>query len=191
MADLAARTAAPPFLPASASAAIKAYDEVLGAGKTMPLYERTVPVRWTTMRSSGDDLRKAALAWAAQGFRVFPLQPKGKTPLGQLVPHGCKEATTDQATIKAWWETCPSANIGIATGGGLFILDADGDDGEESLAAPTAKQGLLPETLTVKTGRGLLFQIRSVSSKQCGSKRTGLGHSRRWRVRGREPERPS
>ena len=39
-----------------------------------------------------------------------------KHPLGSLVPHGLKEATTNRARVLAWWTQQPQANIGLATG---------------------------------------------------------------------------
>ena len=39
-----------------------------------------------------------------------------KHPLGSLVPHGIKDATTNRARILAWWARHPQANIGLATG---------------------------------------------------------------------------
>jgi hypothetical protein len=37
-----------------------------------------------------------------------------KHPLGALVPHGVKDATTNRAQILAWWTRHPQANIGLA-----------------------------------------------------------------------------
>jgi bifunctional DNA primase/polymerase-like protein len=39
-----------------------------------------------------------------------------KHPLGSLVSHGVKDATTNRARILAWWTRYPQANIGLATG---------------------------------------------------------------------------
>jgi hypothetical protein len=58
-----------------------------------------------------------ALAYARErGWPVFPLEPRGKEPLGTLAPHGFKDATVDQLTIRRWWKAEPNANIGIPTG---------------------------------------------------------------------------
>ena len=46
-----------------------------------------------------------ALAWAA-GYRVFPCNPVSKKP---YTPHGFKDATTDEATIRGWWQKWPNA----------------------------------------------------------------------------------
>ena len=62
------------------------------------------------------NLLQRALAWAALGMPVFTLQPRSKIPLAGS--HGCKEASTDAAAIRNWWDRTPDANIGIATGAG-------------------------------------------------------------------------
>lgn len=96
---------------------------------------------------------EAALEYAARGWHVFPLKPRGKAPLTR---DGFKSATTDVDQVQRWWAQWPDANIGIATGAsGLFVVDvdvADGKPGLESLAALTARG--LPPTETVRTGTG-------------------------------------
>ena len=49
-----------------------------------------------------------------------------KHPLGSLVPHGVKDATTNRARLLAWWTRHPQANIGLATGHRFDVLDVDG-----------------------------------------------------------------
>jgi Bifunctional DNA primase/polymerase, N-terminal len=66
----------------------------------------------------------SALGWLDRGFPVFPLRPRDKIPLGELVPHGFKDACRDRATIREWWTEAPTANIGIATGVRVFLGDA-------------------------------------------------------------------
>lgn len=68
-------------------------------------------------------LLAAALAWASRGFRVFPLAPGTKIP-----PRGLAwkaEATTDPERIGVWWAVDPDCNVGVATGGGLVVVDVD------------------------------------------------------------------
>ena len=70
--------------------------------------------------------RDAALGYAGRGWPVLPIEPRGKAPLGRLVPHGVLDATTDPARIRAWWRARPDANVGIATGApGPDVLDVD------------------------------------------------------------------
>jgi hypothetical protein len=62
----------------------------------------------------------AALGYARRGLRVLPVD--GKVP---RTGHGCKDATTDLAGIRGWWATWPDADVAIATGGGLAVVDVD------------------------------------------------------------------
>jgi hypothetical protein len=106
---------------------------------------------------SSENLR-AALAYAGQlEWSVFPLAPRGKEPVGYLVPHGVLEATKDVARIHEWWARSPRASVGIAMGAsGLVALDVDqhGTDGEESLRRLEADHEPLPETVVGLTGGG-------------------------------------
>ncbi len=100
-------------------------------------------------------LLDAALEYAVAGFRVFPLLPGGKQPLGALAPHGVKDATTALDKIIAWWTAAPDANIGVATGGGRFVLDLDDSDARDRLEAAGV---VLPEgTPVATTGHGAHF----------------------------------
>ncbi len=95
----------------------------------------------------------AALAYAARGWPVFPCRPRAKTPATE---HGFKDASTDPATIRAWWAAIPDANVGIATGeiSGVYVLDLDDKPGR-SIDEALASLGLpWPETPTVRTGGG-------------------------------------
>lgn len=101
----------------------------------------------------------AALAYAAQGFHVFPCEPRDKRPLGTLVPHGVKQATVDPQTIARWWTREPEANIGIAIGVGVLVstrvLDIDPKHGgDRVLAQLLAQHDWLPTTPEQRTGSG-------------------------------------
>jgi hypothetical protein len=91
-------------------------------------------------------LLEAALSYAKRGWRVFPCRPKGKEP---LTPSGFKNATTEEAQIRVWWQTWPDANVAIATGNGLYVLDLDGPDGEVSVQGRE-----IPDGPQVTTGKG-------------------------------------
>jgi hypothetical protein len=65
----------------------------------------------------------------------------GKHPLGQLVPHGLTEATTNRARILAWWTAHPQANVGLATGHRFDVLDLDGPHGVAALRAFAEQHG--------------------------------------------------
>src|SRR5262245_37839915 len=80
----------------------------------------------------------AALAYARDGFKVFPLGPRSKRPLIRHSQggHGCLDATTNEEPVLAWWQGEPHANIGIACGpySDLLVIDVDGPEGRETLA---------------------------------------------------------
>lgn len=105
---------------------------------------------------SPSPMKEAALAYAERGWRVLPIEPRGKAPLAELVPHGCKDATTDIEMINQWWTQHPDANIGVATGAesGLFVVDLDGLAGISEFNKWTAEHGEPPLTYTVQTPGG-------------------------------------
>ena len=69
----------------------------------------------------------AALEWRRRGFKVFPCNAD-KTP---ATPHGVKDATTDIATIREWWQTGNAGPmLGVAMGPrvgkpGVVTVDLD------------------------------------------------------------------
>jgi hypothetical protein len=65
-----------------------------------------------------------ALALAALGWPVFPCG-EDKRPLGSLVTHGFKEATTNPRKIMLWWKIEPDALIGVALPDGTIAVDVD------------------------------------------------------------------
>jgi hypothetical protein len=77
-----------------------------------------------------------------------------KHPLGSLVPHGVKDATTNRARVLAWWTRHPQANIGLATGHAFDVLDVDGPEGAHSIRALAATHGLASSGPLVRTGGG-------------------------------------
>lgn len=100
-----------------------------------------------------------AVEYINLGLAIFPIQYKGKIPLTR---NGCKDATTDAAIVKGWWQRWPNANIGIATGsksGGLVVIDLDTDedrgiDGYLTLKNWEKEHGILPDSWRSITGRG-------------------------------------
>lgn len=95
-------------------------------------------------------LEVAALAYAANGWPVFPLKPGQKVPATQ---HGVKDATTDPVQVAEWWSKTPDANIGMACGdpSGVWVLDVDGEEGHDTLV--NLGHGY-PATLTQYTPSG-------------------------------------
>src|SRR5215218_28783 len=78
----------------------------------------------------------------------------GKHPLGNLVPHGVKDATCNRARVLAWWTRHPQANIGLATGHRFDVLDVDGPAGEAAIRTLAATHGLASSGPLVRTGGG-------------------------------------
>lgn len=66
----------------------------------------------------------AALWYAQAGLRVFPIQPGSKLPMPGS--RGCKDASADPEQIAAWWRAVPNANVAIATGHLIDVVDFDG-----------------------------------------------------------------
>lgn len=98
-----------------------------------------------------------ALWCARKGFRVFPIKPGDRTPAHKGWQ---EEATTDEAQIRRTWNGT-DYNIGVATGGGLAVIDIDikdGKRGEETFAGLR----LPDDTFVVRTpsgGRHLYFRV--------------------------------
>jgi hypothetical protein len=78
----------------------------------------------------------------------------GKHPLGGLVPHGLREATTNRARVLAWWTHQPQANIGLATGHAFDVLDVDGPTGAQAIRAFAGQHHLESSGPLVRTGGG-------------------------------------
>lgn len=96
-----------------------------------------------------------AVALAGAGWAVFPCHPNGpraKSPISSLVPHGHLNASRDPEVIHRWWRQCPNAMIGGAVPASLIVIDIDPRNGG-GLDSLEAIVGILPETLTVWSGR--------------------------------------
>jgi putative DNA primase/helicase len=118
------------------------------------------------MESESAELLPAALDYAEHGLRVIPLhwpidgrchcgkadcRGVGKHPIVSDWPH---QASTDTATICAWWAQWPFANVGVVTGAGLLVIDLDLPDGPRTLRRLEDVHSPLPDTYTVETGSG-------------------------------------
>ena len=117
----------------------------------------------------------AALDYAAHGWRVLPLKPDGKEPLGRLVRHGLRDASNDPGQIRAWWTAEPDANVGVVCDSSSFdVLDVDGAEGARTLTALETLHGPLPETREHSTPRGRHVFFRP-SGLPCTTGRLGQG----------------
>lgn len=111
-------------------------------------------------------LLSVALSYASQGCPVLPLIPGGKKPLGRLVPHGMKNASTNASQVQRWWSEEPFANVGVICGPASFeVLDVDGREGIATLRRLVAEHGRIT-TRVNQTPRGfhLLFKPGSLPS---------------------------
>lgn len=106
-------------------------------------------------------MKKWAEIYAKRGWHVFPVAERSKLPACQ---HGFKDATTDTEQIAALWAGRENLNLGIATGekSGFFVLDIDGEKGEQSLKELCASNGELPQTLASTTGKGRHYLFKHV-----------------------------
>lgn len=98
-----------------------------------------------------NDLEKAAVALAKQGWPVFPLRPRDKVP---ATKHGFKDASTVPALVRAWWTMTPEANVGLCTGGDFFVVDIDPRNGGDRVWAALVNAHGHVETLSATTGSG-------------------------------------
>jgi replicative DNA helicase len=80
----------------------------------------------------------------------------GKHPHEVLGPRGgLNLATSDEATIRAWWTAAPEASIGVALrASGLIAFDVDKPENYTALAAAEQRLGELPHTLIQISGSG-------------------------------------
>lgn len=98
----------------------------------------------------------AALRYAEHGRAVLPVS-RNKKPINA---NGSQGATTDPQQIATWWETHPTAQVGIATGSmsGIWVIDVDmknGKDGIGALKNTFGDQFVWEEqTLIQKTSKG-------------------------------------
>lgn len=111
----------------------------------------------------------------------YPCGPKngsaGKHP---RIGNWQKEGTVDLTVVDSWIVKWPTANVGLLTGYGWFVLDVDPDKGgTEALAALVAKYGELPHTVQAQTGSGgyhylFLLPLDMVLTNSKGSLPPGL-----------------
>lgn len=125
------------------------------------------------------DMREHAVAIAKRGYRVLPLhwpimnaltdyergacscksddcKSIGKHPLNK---DGSRGATSDLIQITAWWDRWPNANIGIATGHNVDVVDIDSDEGQALFDDYVKRFGMPKHLEYVATGRGAHYYV--------------------------------
>lgn len=100
----------------------KPYSRCDAIGKGVVLVSQLDSIGWPLPRRLPDTVADAAVAYASAGVPVFPCVPGEKNP---LTTHGFHDATTDLRQIRSWWRRTPEANIGLATGHSIDVLDVD------------------------------------------------------------------
>jgi len=117
----------------------------------------------------------AALRYADNGWRVFPLVANGKEPATE---HGFKNASTDEGRIRDWFGNGRRYNLAIATGNGLLVPDVDVKkvDGFATLARLEAELGEIRDTRTAATPTGGAHLYLSVEQElRCSVEHLGPG----------------
>lgn len=116
----------------------------------------------------------AALEWARRGYPVFPCRnlPGSDGHKAPLTCNGFHNATTDEATIKGWWQGHPDALIGVPTGSatGLAVLDLDKKNNKDGYAAVPDWETLTPAIVRTGSGGAHLYfaadgQVRCATGK--------------------------
>jgi hypothetical protein len=122
-------------------------------------------------------LRDSAAWYASQGLPVFPLQPGTKVPMparltccGGSHRRGCLDALAHVGAALAWWRQHPTANIGLATGHRVDVIDQDGTAGAVSWLRNDDWPPVLGVVSTPRAG-GVHRFIRA----------TGYGNAAGWR----------
>lgn len=99
-----------------------------------------------------NSLKESAMRYAQNGFKVFPLAPQSKSK--QVLKSWKEEATQDLNKIEQWWNQNPYYNIGLVTGGGLFVIDVDIKNNKNGFQSLQEHGKELPTTAKVKTPSG-------------------------------------
>jgi len=111
------------------------------------------------------DIVTSAVSYIQRNWRVIPIHSigdkggctcgnaqcssKGKHP---RTKNGVKDATNEYAKVLDWWQHDPHANIGIATGNGLLVIDID--PRHDGSLKDLDNRFNLPLTAQVTTGGG-------------------------------------
>ncbi len=128
-----------------------------------------VPNSWRNEpREDQPSMLAAALSYARQGWRVFPLhgiRPDGQCDCGHsdcrdpgkhpYTLNGLYNATTSETLIQTWWKRWPQANIGGRTGRRVVAVDPDSEEG----LAELLKYGVDPDSVHTTSRPGHRHQL--------------------------------
>jgi Bifunctional DNA primase/polymerase, N-terminal len=167
-------------------------------GPAHPMTAGTTPTRLgpgELLAALGDlDGARAAVVYAALGYPVVPMhtaRAAGTCSCGDLACSNAGKhprlagwkrlASADPTVVGEWWRRWPDANLALATGRRFDVLDLDGPEGVEALAAalsiaPTEHPG--PVARSGGGGWHLLYAPTGLGN------RVGLLARVDWRGRG-------
>jgi hypothetical protein len=91
-----------------------------------------------------------AIAYAACGWRTFPLWPGEKRPIYEGWP---KDATTDERMLRQYFQPGTDRNIGVVCGEAFDAWDIEVEHIDQFIAF-VSLHGALPEAPLAQTGRG-------------------------------------
>src|ERR1700693_4791239 len=97
-------------------------------------------------------LHQAALAYAANGIPVFPVEVGGKRPL--TGSHSYKDATPDHDVINILWEQRDWNLATVPAASGWTVVDIDDKNGHRGSRSWAELCPETPDTLTVRTPSG-------------------------------------
>lgn len=124
-------------------------------------------------------MRDAALAYGAHGWPVLRVTEGTKEPIDKQWQN---RATTDPATIRAWWADRPQANVGLLCGRAFDVLDIEAPALPAFGAWLTEHGRALPEAPMARTGRaGVHVYLRPGGT---GTRVLWLGDLRLGELRG-------
>jgi hypothetical protein len=107
--------------------------------------------------AAGNLVLSEALRLARLGYAVFPCRAGRKEP---ATPHGVLDATGDETTIRNWWARWPDANLALATGRGLVVIDVDpGAAWPSQSERESIRQLLPPLARTPRAGWHIYFRV--------------------------------
>lgn len=127
----------------------------IDAGDTATIDECAILLDAIDAKKPKPQLLASALWYASVGLHIFPLRPCRKIPLAGS--HGCKDGTTDEQQIRDWWTNTPEANIGIATGHLVDVIDIDGPAGVKSWAGMKSLPPIIGKVDTPRLGGTHLY----------------------------------
>ena len=183
-----------------------------------PTYLETLATGWLSAIKAGDDeaaeltakhieqleaeppdLAGAAVAYAQDGWAVFPLAEQSHRPViksahpdgdplkgrckGQCgkAGHGFHDATTDTERIARWWAKHPRHNIGLATGRLFDVIDVDPKNNGIPAFLELLQSGRLPDAhgLAVTRSGGLHIYVLPKGGRCRPGIRAGIDYKAR------------